>query len=639
MSTMDRTMAMNRAIEIWISEVARNFEATGYAADTIPYFAPHENGKNSHDVSAAFNQPRPFSTTKSRRLTPPENRGRNKKALTPADPNRLFFSHMASSKENSSLPPEPPEARHRKQGTPEEDRALLGYRTDRHSWPYITNKLGRTTQSCQSRLKVLGKRTEGDSLDELPQQTRPASTTTEAATPPTSRLETLSEPTPTLLLRKGASDFTSPRPQDVPVDLQLRPASTVSGTASDFADLQISPSPTVSAPVSGLESSWHQAIPDDVPSTNPSVHTRKTRDSKTRGKNPIQNRDDLLSVNIKYLDIRDNPSKMTDLIKALWLNQTGLNTIPSIIREQVEAATVYPLQDNFFTTEYHLLKEEALSELTQLQSILRHAKACKAESRAEHSWNIYVQSRIFDIAFDQADNTIQALDTMSATIAPKLAPTFSSLATTIDQNSGRTVAEMVDYCLTIEPKDQEGIRQICDCEPEGLGIFNQSTYPPLRHRPIGVAVETRIETAASAGEPQLGIWTKAWLDRMCQLRDLAINTDPGAPPLPLLRIRGDEWYVLFAYYESTENPNQSQQQSNSSSSKAANSSPPTLFLLGELPIGGTRHIWDAYRLLKSLRLIAKWTEGEFRHYIDDVVVPDAIRIFVRRDLGTQISKS
>ncbi|KAI1738544.1 hypothetical protein F4680DRAFT_449973 [Xylaria scruposa] len=358
--------------------------------------------------------------------------------------------------------------------------------------------------------------------------------------------------------------------------------------------------------------------------TNPSVHTRKT---------PIMDRIDLFSVGIKYLDIRDNPSKMTGLIEALWLNQTGLNTIPSMIREQVEAATVYPLDDNLFTTEYHLSKEEALLEFARLQIMLKQASEYKEHSHAEYAWNIAL-SQVFEVAFKRAYYTIRAEDTTSATIAPKLAHEFSSLATTINYNSNGALYKMVDWCLTIEPKDREGIRQICDCAPEGLGTFNQSTYPPLRHTAISVAVVTKTETAASTGEPQLSIWTKAWLDRMCQLRGLPINTDPGAPPLPLLRIRGDDWYVLFAYYESTGNPNQSQQQGNGSSSQAADSSRPKLVLLSELPIGGTRHIWDAYKLLKSLRFIANWAEDEFRRYIDDVVVPDAIKNFVRRDTAS-----
>ncbi|KAI0855414.1 hypothetical protein F4860DRAFT_496541 [Xylaria cubensis] len=186
---------------------------------------------------------------------------------------------------------------------------------------------------------------------------------------------------------------------------------------------------------------------------------------------------------------------------------------------------------------------------------------------------------------------------------------------------------MVDFCLTIDPKDPEGIRWICHSEPEGLAMFNQSPHNALRYSPIAIAVDTKVETAASTGEYQLGIWTKAWLNRMCQLRGFPINTDPGAPPFPLFRIRGDDWYVLFAYYESTGNPNQSREQSDgTNSSKTADSSPPTLIILSEIRIGGTRHIWDVYKLLKSLRLLAEWAETDFRRYIDDVVVPDAIRI-------------
>ncbi|TRX93320.1 hypothetical protein FHL15_005899 [Xylaria flabelliformis] len=73
-------------------------------------------------------------------------------------------------------------------------------------------------------------------------------------------------------------------------------------------------------------------------------------------------------------------------------------------------------------------------------------------------------------------------------------------------------------------------------------------------------------------------------------------------------------FVLFVYYQST-----------------ADSAPPTLIILGEVAIGGIRDIWHIYTLLKSLRLLADWAEDGFRRYIDDIVVPNAIRIFVGSD--------
>ncbi|KAI0183288.1 hypothetical protein EV127DRAFT_30744 [Xylaria flabelliformis] len=257
--------------------------------------------------------------------------------------------------------------------------------------------------------------------------------------------------------------------------------------------------------------------------------------------------------------------------------------------------------------------------LLSFKKILQKAGKCRKQGRSELSWNNDVHSPLLATAL--AKSTVESVPTMSAIIVPK----HFHEATTTNENGGRTVAKMIDYCFTLEPT--ENIRRICKHEPEGLGIFNQSMDESIRYNPIAITVDTKVETAASTGEPQLAIWTKAWLNRMCQPRGFPINTDPGAPPLPLIRVRGDDWFVLFAYYESTGNPNQSQQHGDESSSTAANSLP-KLLLLNELSIGSTQSIRKIYKLLQSLRLLAKWAEDDFRRHIDDVVVPDAIRIHV-----------
>ncbi|KAI0856171.1 hypothetical protein F4860DRAFT_529430 [Xylaria cubensis] len=451
------------------------FEATRYIPMTIPYFA--ENGKNGHDFSATFNQPRPFFTTaKSRRLIPPKNRGRNKKALMPADSNRFLFSYIASFRENSSLPqsntqrqasqkdksnlnnnkpqktrtPKPKPVKNPPENhgtpwtpwTPEAKNQLLNYWAANRSLDSLAAHLGRSPSSCQKRLK------------KLKEENR--------------RLETVPESALEPVLRTGKSEFGSSSHQNESVcpsaaasDLASLPPSIVSATASDF-----------------------------------SQNSQITRDSKTRAKDPIKNRNDLLHVNIECLDFEEYlyyaslPEKTTDLLKCLLhLNETGQNTMPHIIYEEVKAATVFPfIDDSVFTAEYHLPKEEALFELAQLQKYFK--RRGDAGNKAVAS---YPGTTTFILLFWK--------------LLPKLAPKYFYEATTTNKNGNRTVAKMIDYCLTLEPT--ENIRRICKHEPEGLGIFNQSMDESIRYNPIAITVDTKVETAASTGEPQLAIWTKA----------------------------------------------------------------------------------------------------------------------------------
>ncbi|KAI0187471.1 hypothetical protein EV127DRAFT_499045 [Xylaria flabelliformis] len=298
------------------------------------------------------------------------------------------------------------------------------------------------------------------------------------------------------------------------------------------------------------------------------------------------------------------PSKAQDLIKRLRSINREHEIIPTIIRKRVETAANDIVHEHNLITEYHLEKSDALYELHRLQEVIENANFCKAECLAKAAWNSLVHERIFDIALDEsAGTTVKALSTTTATITPGFAPKISTF------DGDKTVSKTVDFCLTIEPEYPEQVDKICFSQPiYEQWTINQSNYTPLCHRPIAVAVITNVDTT---GEVELGIWTKAWLNRICLLRGIPMDTDPSSPPLPLISIRGHDWYVLIAYYEC----------------QTADSSRPELILWGEQPIGNTRDLIGAYKLLRSIRLLADWADGAFRRYIDTVVVPDALRVW------------
>ncbi|KAI1739303.1 hypothetical protein F4680DRAFT_466463 [Xylaria scruposa] len=334
-------------------------------------------------------------------------------------------------------------------------------------------------------------------------------------------------------------------------------------------------------------------------SENSSLSQKQRRTSVSEH---VRNKADLyLFVNIITREFDQNtiaslPSKAQDLVKGLRSINREHEIIPLIICKGVETAANDTVHEHNLITKYHLNKSDARNELHRLQEVIENANLCKAECVDKAAWNTMVHESIFDIALDES----------AATIAPGFAPKISTF------DGDKTVSKTVDFCLTIEPECPEHVLEICFNQPiYEQWTINQSKYTPLCYRPIAIAVTTNVNTSSNTGEIELGIWTKAWLNRMCMLRGMPMDTDPSLPPLPLISIRGHDWYVLIAYYEC----------------QTTDSSRPELILWGEQPIGNTRDLIGAYKLLKSIRLLADWAEGDLRRYIDTVVIPDALTVW------------
>jgi hypothetical protein len=110
-------------------------------------------------------------------------------------------------------------------------------------------------------------------------------------------------------------------------------------------------------------------------------------------------------------------------------------------------------------------------------------------------------------------------------------------------------SKMVDFALVLRPaRDTTLSRRIMTLtnpllDSTGLGI-NQSSYPPLQHAPIAVAVETKTDRASAADASiQLSIWTAAWHERM---RTLGVKR---IIELPLLQAVGADWKLWIAFDE------------------------------------------------------------------------------------------
>ncbi|GAW23560.1 hypothetical protein ANO14919_131270 [Xylariales sp. No.14919] len=416
--------------------------------------------------------------------------------------------------------------------------------------------------------------------------------------------------------------------------------------------------------------------------------TGTTRSSRARSRSPIKSMADLRFADIEMRSLSDShalgalPETTRDLIARFQDVDDGIQVVPALIRPQAEAAMGKSVRPHNVAEQYHLTPDDALRELQGLLDIVGDAASCQLECQSELAWNALVHCRVFQWALAQsAGKTMKSWLTTTATIVPELAPRTGPLT----DDATTTASKMVDFCLTIEPGRPDQVDDMLSRQPhERLYTLNQTMYAPLRFRPVAVAVETKIDTAASTGETQLGIWTKAWLNRVSLLLGLPSGAAPAPapPPLPVIRIRGHEWFVLISYLEDGDKRTQVQIQLDSTgtrtqtqpsdarqkgpSREGVNTATATtttdvgvtadsqtgntiedqdqdqdqptsrtrhddhrrqkhLVILSEQAIGNTRSVLGAYKLLKAIRVLADWAEGDFRAYIDGVVIPGAAK--------------
>ncbi|KAI1153550.1 hypothetical protein F4825DRAFT_248100 [Nemania diffusa] len=419
------------------------------------------------------------------------------------------------------------------------------------------------------------------------------------------------------------------------VDPDAPPAPSLTKRRGPEATRLSQPSQANSGSTPVTETSWREAI--SVTETQVSLPSRPTTSifsektgSRARARSHIKNRADLRFARIEMRDLRKRetlpklPESARELLKRLGAVNRGEGIIPSIIREEFQAAGGEFGPSNLITTSYHLTKDEALRELQGIVDIVDNAASCSDESQSEAAWNALVHCRVFEWALaNSAGKSVKSWLVSSARMVPGVASKVGNPG-----NSGGAGSKMVDFCLTIEPTNPEQVTDIMEYQQASqLQTLNQSMYPPLRFRPVAIAVETNVDTSQETGETQLGIWTKAWFNRIYMLLQ-SRDALSSCPPLPLISIRGNHWFVLIAYLEEEgKNTDASHLQQLDEQSQGGEGLP-KLVLAGQRDIGNTNSIYNTYQLLKSIRLLVDWAESDFRNYIDQVVMPIAMNVWV-----------
>ncbi|SPN99771.1 uncharacterized protein DNG_02622 [Cephalotrichum gorgonifer] len=259
------------------------------------------------------------------------------------------------------------------------------------------------------------------------------------------------------------------------------------------------------------------------------------------------------------------------------ISSAGSKTIPVNICAHI-STKFDPVLDDQILRDYHLSNEAALQELDLLREIVDEAVRCQCEEVLDADWNCTVQSPLFNIAFKDLASTlkVRARNITGATIVPEYVPRMLKTGEPLQSHK-------VDFCLALEPE-----RTIMDfIDEHHLQSINQTIYNPLRTRPIAMTIETKSQTPHTTGTPQLAIWAYAWFSRIAQ-----IAPNAHTPAMPLLRIVGHEWYVLWAWKDSE--------------------SPLRMTVTSDLALGHTRNLHGVYKILASLRRLVKWIEEVFQ---------------------------
>lgn len=157
---------------------------------------------------------------------------------------------------------------------------------------------------------------------------------------------------------------------------------------------------------------------------------------------------------------------------------------------------------------------------------------------------------------------------------------------------------------------------------------NQTAYRPLLHKPLAVAIETKLDAAAIKARTQLGLWTAAWHKRMAAQMSLGPSPESGGEAsggrsettematagagaggveggvmtpnlplvtLPLLLALGHEWKLMFACDRGSR-----------------------IEILGDVAIGNTQTVTGIYTILAVLLELGDWIQGPFQSWIDSV---------------------
>lgn len=177
-------------------------------------------------------------------------------------------------------------------------------------------------------------------------------------------------------------------------------------------------------------------------------------------------------------------------------------------------------------------------------------------------------------------------------------------------------SKMVDYTVNLLPRTEaiaDHIHKLVINQPSNLQTVNQTMYSLVDRLPCAISIETKIASAGD-GLAQLGIWSLAYFSRLRDLRLQCATRHPRRQPSststssvpgkeknmishPLIIITSDKWVLHIAV-----------------------DCEDRIDVLGHVALGDTASWLGMYKLMKSLRALARWADGRMRQWFEAEVL-------------------
>ncbi|KAK7536490.1 hypothetical protein IWX46DRAFT_610654 [Phyllosticta citricarpa] len=301
---------------------------------------------------------------------------------------------------------------------------------------------------------------------------------------------------------------------------------------------------------------------------------------------------------VNIMEILPNPAKaLGDSLHSLFAalpSEVHDNLIPSCLKAKLEEEApwfrILRARDHLFYEDTRPpLRTEM--ELDNVGNIVAFSHECNIQRESETSWNELVHSQVLFTALRDCEPAVGWRNVSRATISPRdLLSQFSGSG----MQSLAQQSRIVDYAVYLKISASQRLEALLgETETESV---NATAYEVVRLRPIAVSIETKKPDTADANKAltQLATWTSLQLKRFHQLT-------PGKRLLgvPMILVLGFDWDLYF--FVPTDD--------DSAQAK----------IYGPVSIGNTRTHLNTYRLLQSMRAVAKWTATEFDSWWSQVL--------------------
>ncbi|KAF2245115.1 hypothetical protein BU26DRAFT_77053 [Trematosphaeria pertusa] len=331
--------------------------------------------------------------------------------------------------------------------------------------------------------------------------------------------------------------------------------------------------------------------------------------------------------------------------------------VPAKLKQRLAEADMGKVKQHQFDTSDERPVDELLWELRTIQDIISLSHRCSVNRDHETEWNNRVHTKVLELALGNDETSVRFRSVTAARITPEYRPTHSNNLTT---------GKIVDYAIHLEPSGpaRDIISSLIGMSTDSI---NHVGYEGLRARPIAISIETKTESrTVEEAKVQLGVWVAAQvariealvgqlaplkvkkpaaeaqrsrlelemvtrgrrksrgrggrMSRAEQLQTQELTPSPTVvmvPDLsdilsqtvfPLIDIQSEAWSLFFARVT----PSNAPHLSNSDIRKPVSN----IQIFHSVPLGNTANTVQTYRLVKSLKVLRDWVDGDFRKWWD-----------------------